>query len=415
MACDPPGDSRHSPKQAAKELRQPWTAKADPARRLPGTEATAPATGETRRRSPIVRKITQAFNPDTAAFPSLMADTNRIHRLRQLRALGIEPDLSEPSNRNRLFSVHAGDLLPPMLLLGRATIVRLNFDNDILDYTDRFYTNGIRIELIAPGLRVNPLARLLLPYRGSGTNHYGLALVQNMYTPSTTKLGGILYGDRPYAAYLFAGTFKITNDPIRKYRQTSEIDLGIIGPDSYGEWVQRSFHNAVPTNNEPLGWEYQIRDDVVLNYHILLEKGILARRHLDAMVAGTASLGTLYTNTSAGIHMRTGWFNPAFLNTGKAKKDPGSPAPRKFQAWLFMKAHVKGVGYDATLQGGVFNRSSTYTFPAREVSRLVFQGSGGITLAYNGVRCDVEQFMLSPEFDHGWWHKWVHISFSFGL
>ncbi len=347
---------------------------------------------------------------------TVVIDTTRIRRLRQLLATGIEPDLSEKSTFDRLFREPMQEVLPPMLVVGRETLLRINFDNDILDYTDRFYTNGIRLEVIAPGLRANPLSRLLLPYWGSGTNHYGLALVQNMYTPSTTKLGGILYGDRPYAAYLFVGAFKVSTDPIRKFRQTSEIDAGIIGPDSYGEWVQRSFHNAVPTNNEPLGWEYQVQNDIVLNYQVMLEKGIAATRHFDLALTASGSVGTLYTNATGGATLRAGWFNPAFgfpvSPTGSTLR---SQLAGRFQASFFLRGSAKAVGYDATLQGGWLNHSSAYTFPAREISHAVFQASGGITLSYRGVRIEAEQFMLSPEFSHGWWHKWVHIALTFGL
>ena len=73
------------------------------------------------------------------------------------------------------------------------------------------------------------------------------------------------------------------------------------------------------------------------------------------------------------------------------------------------------VGYDATLEGGLLNRTSSYTMPGREISRVVFQGSGGISWSCNGFRLDVEQFLLSPEFHNGWWHKWVHVALGFSL
>jgi hypothetical protein len=344
------------------------------------------------------------------------SDSLFISHLRNLQSKGVEPDLNEPVSREYLFSPVGNQKFPSLITLSRESFIRVNFDNDILDYTDRFYTNGIKIEIISPGLQMNPLRKLMVPYWGSGTNYYGLSLVQNMFTPSTTKTGGILYGDRPYAAYLYVGTFKITNDPDHRFRQTSELDAGIIGPTSYGEWVQRKFHNAVPTNNEPLGWEFQVQNDLVLNYTLTYEKGVFPARNFDFLLSSSASAGTLYTNITGGAQVRAGWFNPYFANLGVAKKQFLREAGlKKIQFFFFIKGSGKLVGYDATLQGGLFNQSSHYTLAAGNISRVVFQSSGGLSFSWNGIRLDVEQFMLSPEFQGGLWHKWVHVALTFCL
>jgi hypothetical protein len=237
-----------------------------------------------------------------------------------------------------------------------------------------------------------------------------------MYTPSTTKVEGILFGDRPYAAYLYLGTFKITNDPLKQFRQTSELDIGVIGSYSFGEYIQKSFHNEVPTNSVPLGWEYQIKNDLVLNYYLSYEKGIYNRKSIDLNLIGTGSLGTLYTNISGGFLFRTGIQNPYFVNLGQAKRKINKENNlRNTQLVFFISSRGKLIGYDATLQGGLFNKSSEYTLSGSDISRIVFQGSAGITFVYSGIRLDIEQFILSPEFQNGWWHKWVHLAFTFSL
>lgn len=362
------------------------------------------------------RKSELILTRESAEAIRLNADSLRIQRLNYLRSAGIDIDLNEPVSREYLESPVANQKFPTMITLSRESFLRINFDNDILDYTDRFFTNGIRIDLISPGLQMNPLGKLMVPYWGSGTNFYGLTLVQNMYTPSTTKTGGILYGDRPYAAYLYLGSFKITNDPAHRFRQTTELDIGIIGPNSYGEWVQRSFHNSVPSNNEPLGWEFQVQNDLVLNYAITYEKGIFSGKNYDFNLISIGKVGTLYTNFSGGFLFRTGWLNPYFANLGIARKSTlAEQGLRKFQLIFFLKGAGKLVGYDATLEGGLFNQTSAYTLPPDEISRIVFQGSGGISISAGGFRFDMEQFLLSPDFQNGWWHKWVHVALAFSL
>ena len=371
------------------------------------------------------RKPTTAQRTNLRGKPIICSDSIRaqkkyistlIERINYLRSQGITPDLNEPISRRALFDHAKNEPFESMIELSQEIFLLFSFDNDILDYTDRFYTNGIRIDVIAPGLQMNPLSRLLVPYWRTGTNYYGLSLVQNMFTPSTTKLGGILYGDRPYSAYMYLGSFKITNDKARNFRQTSELDLGIIGPNSYGEWVQRSFHNAVPTNNEPLGWEYQIKNDLVLNYSLSMEKGLFSRRNIELLLSSKGNIGTLQTNLSAGFQFRAGWMNSYFSNLGVSKKQQlNQQGLRKFQLCFFVKGKGQVVGYDATLQGGFFNKSSVYTIPANDISRFVFNGSAGVNLSLNGIGLDLEQFLLSPEYQSGSWHKWVHISLRFAL
>jgi lipid A 3-O-deacylase len=356
------------------------------------------------------------YSKNSAAKDFHRMDSSRISKLTALRKSNTDIDLNEPVSREFLLATNKTGKFASMIQLSREAFIRINFDNDILDYTDRFYTNGIRFDFISPALQQFPLSKLMVPYWRSGINYYGISLVQNMYTPSSTKMEGILFGDRPYAAYLFFGTFKITNDPVRNFRQISELDLGVIGSYSFGEYIQKSFHSEVPTNSIPLGWEYQIKNDLVLNYHLTYEKGIYNRRNIDLNLSGSGSLGTLYTNISGGFLFRTGLQNPYFINLGQSKRRSNREnGLRNTQVIFFVTSRAKLVGYDATLEGGFFNKSSVYTISSSNISRFVYQGSAGFTMVLGGTRLDIEQFVLSPEFHNGWWHKWVHIAFTFSL
>jgi len=333
-----------------------------------------------------------------------------------LRDANLEIDLREPVNRNYLFSPVENPEFSSMILLSHDRSIRINFDNDLFDNTDRYYTNGVRFDFISPSLKQSPLSWLMVPYWGQGINYYGVSIGQNMYTPSTTKIAGIQYGDRPYAAYLVFGSFKISNDPVKKFRQTSELDLGVIGPSSFGEFFQKTVHSNIPTNSEPLGWEYQIQNDLVLNYNLTYEKSILSYRNVELNVNGAGDLGTLFTNFGGGFQFRAGLMNPYFDSYGfSGKLVNKAKGYSKFQVFVFITSLGKMIGYDATLEGGMFNKSSVYTLTGKEVDLLTYQGTLGLTLSYEGIRLDVEQFLLSPEFHGCAWHKWVHIGFTFGI
>jgi lipid A 3-O-deacylase len=343
-------------------------------------------------------------------------DSLLIQKMLWLRSQHIELDLNEPKTKEFLISPIENIKFPSLITLSRERFLQINFDNDIMDNTDRFYTNGIRFDFISPVFQRFPLNLMMIPYWRSGMNYYGIALIQNMYTPSTTKIGGILYGDRPYAAYLILKSFKITNDFTNKIRQTSEIDLGIIGPASLGDFVQKSFHENVPTNSEPLGWEYQIQNDLILNYNLNYEKGVVSSRSFEVNLKGSGAIGTLYTNIGGGIMLRAGILNSYFRNLGISKKSTYEEMGLSRMQILFsLTSNVKFVGYDATLEGGVFNKSSIYTISPNSISRFVYQGSACLTFSYGGIGITIEQFLLSPEFHNGWWHKWVHVGLAFCL
>lgn len=365
------------------------------------------------------KKITPAAGYSGTATNSVnqhRMDSLTIRKLRQLYQAGLELDLGEPVSRDYLFLPYDSLKKERYITVNREVLLKINFDNDILNNTDRFYTNGIRIEIISPALRVFPLNFSMLPYWGSGTNYYGIAVVQNMYTPSTTKVGGILYGDRPYAAYLYLGNYKITLDPEKKFSQTSELDLGIIGPYSFGGFIQKAFHTSVPTNVEPLGWVYQVQNDLVLNYSLCLEKGFISKRNFELNIYTSPAIGTLYTNIKGGVRLRSGIMNPYFINLGISKPRYNKQLGLKnTQIFLSLSLEGKAVGYDATLQGGLFNQSSVYKINGASISRFVFEGNIGLALTHGGFRLEVGQYLLSPEFHNGWWHHWVHTGLTFSL
>jgi hypothetical protein len=344
------------------------------------------------------------------------ADSTRVKNIESLRASGINPDFSEPLNKD-LARLHSSDtLFQSAISLSNDRILKIGFDNDIFDYTDQFYTNGIQFDYVAPAISANPLKYILLPYWGRAKNYYGLSLVQNLYTPSTTKLGGILYGDRPYAAYLYIGSFKITNDEQHHFRQRSEFDIGVIGKPSLGGAVQDLFHKYVPTNSEPLGWDYQVGTDALLSYNFSLEKGVINTKHLQLILAGSGSLGTLYDNIGGCASLRIGWFNDYFSDLGVRKKRVlKASGCRLAQYFLTFRGAARLVAYDATLEGGMINCSSPYTIPASSVSSVVAQSSVGFTVTYGTVGIELEQTILSPEFNHRWWHAWGHIGLLFAL
>ena len=285
----------------------------------------------------------------------------------------------------------------------------VNFDNDIFNNTDYYYTNGIRIDYVAPIFASSPLSYAMLPYRKFSMNYHGMTFVQNMYTPTNPDTSSIVDGDRPFAAYLLLGHFKNTLSNIKKYRQYSELQIGLIGPGSLGGMVQGQIHE-IP----PLGWGNQIQNDIVLNYTALVEKGLYNKKIFDVNVFAEGQVGTLYDNLGGGMRIRIGKFNPYFSMPWLATPASFEGSGRlKWQYGIFASAKAITVFYNATLQGGMFNKSSNYTIPAEDIERFIFEASGGIYLSYRQFGLTYEQFYTSPKFKDAHHFRWGHINLSF--
>jgi len=285
----------------------------------------------------------------------------------------------------------------------------INFDNDIFNNTDYYYTNGIRIDYISPIFASSPFAYPMLPYNKLSMNYHGITIVQNMYTPTNPDTSLLLVGDRPFAAYLYLGHFKNTLVSEKRYRQYSEIQIGLIGPGSLGGFVQDQIHDIPPT-----GWENQIQNDIVLNYTAEFEKGIYNPEIFDLNMFARGQLGTLYTNAGAGLRIRLGLFNPYFEMPWMAgERSIEGKASKKWQFGIFATGFVKGVLYDATLEGGVFNNTSNYTIAASDIERLVLQASAGVFFAYRQFGLMYEQFYITPEFSGALHHRWGHINLTY--
>lgn len=294
--------------------------------------------------------------------------------------------------------------------VSKKKVVILGIENDIFAGTDMWYTNGTTGEWISPAWQHAPLSRLLLPSHKASVDYYGLQIRQNLYTAKYPFWEGIQYGDRPFAAYLTVGNFKVSNDPRRRLRMQSSLDIGIIGPHAYGGQVQKFIHSSA---KEPVGWENQIRDDIVLKYSILAEKSIFFTPGHDITADAGLNAGTLYNNAFAGLAYRFARFDRRYRDDLPEPFRPGmwGEVFRKTQIEAFARLQATAVFYDATLQGGMFNHSSPYTIREKDLSRYVIGGSSGVSASFNGLSVAFSMYMISPEFyTFRRWHKWGRVS-----
>ena len=273
---------------------------------------------------------------------------------------------------------------------------RFHYDNDYFTSTDRNYTQGYNFELTSPTLAKNPINHLFIFPKNTEIK-YGLSLEHIGFTPNNIASDQIQFGDRPFAAAIMLKSFSIATDTIHKSRIASSLNIGIIGPGAFGGDMQTAIHEATG-NTIPKGWYNQIKNDAVLNYELTYEKQLVRFHNFFTLqTTVTGRLGTLFTNASAGLNATFGIINSPFTSVKNKNK---------FQLYFYTQPIVNVIAYDATLQGGLFNRKSVYTINDNDIERFTAQNNYGIVLQYRGLYLQYSRTMLTREFSSGSSFKW---------
>lgn len=273
---------------------------------------------------------------------------------------------------------------------------RFNYDNDYFTATDYYYTQGYNFELTSPDLQKNPLNHLFLKSKNADSK-YGLSIEHMGYTPTKIDSETILYGDRPFAAAIMLKSFLISTDTIQKTRVSSSLSIGIIGPGAFGKEMQSEIHQWIG-DKIPEGWQYQIQNDLLLNYEIAHEKQLVRVNDLFALNSNAKlRLGTVNTNISGGLTTIIGKINSPFT---AAQNKNG------FQIYGYFQSLVSVIGYDATLQGGLFNHKSPYTIDDGDINRVTLQNNYGLIMQYKGIYLEYSRSQLTREFKTGNAHRW---------
>ena len=289
--------------------------------------------------------------------------------------------------------------------MGSDNYFRFHYDNDYFTSTDKDYTQGYNFELAAPWFRKNP-ANIIFILPKKSQIRYGLSLEHIGFTANNIASDEIQFGERPFAAAIMLKSFSIATDTVRKSRIVSSLNLGIIGPGAFGGDMQTAIHQATG-NTIPFGWYNQIKNDVVLNYEISYEKQLLrAADYFSLNANSTLRAGTLFTNASLGLNASIGIINSPFTAV---------QSKRKFQLYIYTQPLVNAIGYDATLQGGWFNRKSIYTIPNSDIERITFQNNYGIVLQAGRFYFEYSRSLLTREISTTGSHKWGGIRIGYKL
>ncbi|HNS16924.1 MAG TPA: lipid A deacylase LpxR family protein [Bacteroidales bacterium] len=335
---------------------------------------------------------------------------DRIETIWRLKSKGYDVDIA---SGRRLLSTR-GDLekrLNEELLLVNPNIYFcINFENDIFTNTDRYYTNGIRFDWVNPGFNRSLLTHLMIPLHHPARNYYGISLVHRIYTPWDSHIDTVTQGDRPFSSYLYFGFSKVSNALGKRYRQHSAFNLGIIGPAAGGKQIQQTIHYT-----EINGWDHQVSNDIILDYHVHSEAGLLQGKYFEIGALADANAGTLYDKIGIGPYLTAGNYDPASLDqVTEGTWGQINPTSGKVQYVLYYRFKTTLVGYDATLQGGMFNKSE-YALNSSQIKRFTYDHCLGFSLSFRWASVLAEYTWLSPEYKGCDPHSWGRCTMAFTL
>lgn len=232
-----------------------------------------------------------------------------------------------------------------------------DIDNDtlLLNRNDGFYTSGMRY------------SRRYSMHDAGDLTIYEWRIGQDQYTASDIKLPPERVGppDHPYAGWLYGGFFKERHRPDGS-RYRFGVDIGCLGPCAGGEWTQKQFHRLI---DQPLpqAWSRQVKNEVgvVLHADVAPVRWALGSS-IDITPAINARFGNIFTDAGAGVLVRAGRLNIL---------------PGQTTLHAFLRADVRAVGYNATLQGGYFSKGNPHTVEPKR-----FTGEAEVGIAWGGER-----------------------------
>ena len=275
-----------------------------------------------------------------------------------------------------------------------SSFTRISYDNDLFRGTDRYYTQGIGIDVFSPCLEKNPMNVLLLRFKNADRSQHGVQFRTHGCTPTTILSDSVLIGDRPFAGVFSFGMVRTSHQNERKLRLTSQFELGMIGPAALGEQTQRGIHK-ITGDDLPLGWQHQIKNSLIVNYSLRLDKGLIELPSIFFVSGfGQAKIGTFQSQISTGLDLSLGFRNHPF-----------SAGKHRFECYLYSQSALVLVGYDASLMGGIVNRDG-YHLTYSQINPLVAKQHVGIVLAVPHVSVALDFAFISREIRHGLPHSW---------
>ncbi len=285
-------------------------------------------------------------------------------------------------------------------------------ENDLFvsTFQDRYYSSGLFLSY-----------RYLSKSKGTSLEKriFKWELGHKIYTPYKSTITNVVDHDRPFAGYLY-GSFGI--DRVYKKNQllNTSLQIGVIGPNSFAREMQQFTHDVYDFR-KAIGWKYQIKNALALNFSFNYLKTILKtkKNHIDVTWVNHLNFGSIFTNTASGVYTRIGikplqkLTNTIAFNTHLNNAQNNSF--KEIESFFYIKPMISYVFYDATLQGSFLNKKSPVT---KEIVPVVFNTEIGLRFTVNRLNFGyafIYNTNKSKELRYSNGHKYGRITLNYLL
>ncbi|MGD8340200.1 MAG: lipid A deacylase LpxR family protein [Gammaproteobacteria bacterium] len=293
---------------------------------------------------------------------------------------------------------------------------------------DRFYTSGVRVSFgdraVAAEADVANLPFWLRPVRKHCTAcriHPNFSVGQQIFTPDNIDNPAPQPGDRPWAAWLYAGIGGGI-DTSDFTRHNVEIQVGITGDVAGGEYGQELLHEIID-DVEPQGWDNQLGPDPGLNAYYELQH-IWRRREAghgtewDLVPSISAAVGTMTTYAGIGGTFRVGRNISDFPYASQHSNERPTVARAigQMEIYGFIGIDARAVAYDYFLEGSLFDNDGVTIDP----ERYVWDFTIGFTAKFRRFNLTYAIIRRSEEFERNLGtdrgiHSYASVSLTVGM
>ncbi len=244
--------------------------------------------------------------------------------------------------------------------IAQPSYLKIGVVNDFLQgrqATDKYFSAAFSLGL-SHEIFDNKVAGKALLAPEKGIANYSINLTQSGYTPENLSLVEIDSADRPYAGVLTLDYDMAARLPQRYVSYVTSLKLGISGPFSFVENMQKGIHELTGST-PPMGWANQIESSLIISYFAAAEKQFFNKiRYLRLSLGAYGEVGSFQNYMGVYGRVRLGWFHQEFLPIYIIDYRQGRGRQR-WQYYLTLGASAKATLYDGTLQGGLlpFKRS----------------------------------------------------------
>lgn len=292
-------------------------------------------------------------------------------------------------------------------------VATFQFDNDEMAGTDRHYTGGLRLACVRPPPQyLHALAPSAPDSDAITRSRATYALGVSAFTPDDLSRSEPIEDDHPYAGWLYLGLGlerEVITKSSARYLDNLELQLGVIGPLSGAEHVQKLSHDLTDAT-DPKGWGNQLDNEPGLNLFYsrqwtgfeevyVSEENGTPDLFLDVTPELGFALGNVHIFGAAGLTLRFGSFLPDDHGPPVIRPSlPGSDyfnRQQGFSAYLFGGVEGRVVGRNIFLDGNTFQDDG----PSVDKNALVGEARVGLALTYDNLRFAYTQVFRSQEFE----------------